>query len=44
MSTFVPIPGVDVGVGVLAMHSSMETCSIQDLKALEEMIIAFFKE
>ena len=44
MSTFVPIPGVDVGVGVLAMHSSMETCSIQDLKALEDMIIAFFKE
>lgn len=42
VGSFVPIPGVDAGVPVLAMHSAMETASYQDCMELGRLVTAFF--
>lgn len=42
VSSFVPIPGVDVGVPVLAMHSAVETAAYQDCIELNRLVTAFF--
>ncbi|MCR4716311.1 MAG: M18 family aminopeptidase [Lachnospiraceae bacterium] len=44
LSQFLPIPGVDIGVGVLAMHSAEETCAYRDCEALTDVVRAFLKE
>ena len=39
----VSILSIDVGVGELAMHSSVEVCSIKDIYELYKMMIVFYK-
>lgn len=42
VSSYVPIPGVDAGVGILAMHSAAETAAVADLRMLSRLVAAFF--
>ena len=42
-STFLPIPVVDMGVPILAMHSAREFMGRQDLEAFTECIKAFYR-
>ena len=39
-----PMKLVDVGVPILAMHSSRELMGTKDLRALEKLVEGFFKE
>lgn len=39
----VSILSIDVGVGQLAMHSSVEVCSIRDIYELYKMMKTFYK-
>ena len=41
-SSFLPIPTVDVGVPLLAMHSSRELMGVKDIRALADMIRAYY--
>ena len=41
-SSFLPIPAVDVGVPLLAMHSSRELMGVKDIRALADMIRAYY--
>ncbi len=38
----VSVLSIDVGIGQLSMHSSIETCSIKDVYELSKMMIAFY--
>lgn len=38
----VPVPTVDVGIPVLAMHSARELMGVEDERALSEMIRAYY--
>jgi aspartyl aminopeptidase len=42
VSSYLPIPGVDVGVPVLAMHSAVETAAVSDTVMLQRLVAAFF--
>lgn len=41
-SAFVPVPTVDVGVPLLAMHSARELMGAEDMQALTDMIRAYY--
>ena len=41
-SSFLPVKMVDVGVPLLAMHSAVETMGVGDMKALTDLIRAFY--
>ena len=41
-SSLVPVPTVDVGLPLLAMHSSRELMGVKDLDALTDMIRAYY--
>ena len=41
-SAMVPVPTVDVGIPVLAMHSARELMGVEDERALSEMIRAYY--
>ncbi len=41
---YMPMKLVDVGVPILAMHSSRELMGTKDLRALEKLVEGFFKE
>ncbi len=41
-SALVPVPTVDVGVPILAMHSAVETMGIRDQASLAALLSAFF--
>lgn len=41
-SSFLPIPTVDVGIPLLAMHSSRELMGVKDIRALADMIRAYY--
>lgn len=41
-SAFVPVPTVDVGVPILAMHSAREMMGVKDMTALTDMIRAYY--
>ena len=41
-SSFLPISTVDVGVPLLAMHSSRELMGVKDIRALADMIRAYY--
>lgn len=42
-SAFLPIPIVDIGIPLLAMHSSCELMGTADMKALSDCVCAFFR-
>lgn len=42
VSGMIPIPAVDVGVPVLAMHSAVETMGARDQKSLTDLVTSFF--
>lgn len=42
-SAMVPVPTVDVGVPVLAMHSARELMGVQDEQALADMLCAYYE-
>lgn len=42
VSGIIPIPAVDVGVPILAMHSAVETMGAQDQKSLTDLVTSFF--
>lgn len=44
VSSYIPIPGVDAGVGILAMHSAVETAAAVDLQMLNRFVSAFFAQ
>lgn len=44
VSSYLPIMGVDMGVGVLGMHSSVETAAVKDCDALSDFVKAYFEE
>ena len=44
VASYLPIPGLDVGVGVLGMHASAETAAISDCEELSRLVEAFFEE
>ena len=41
-SALVPVPTVDVGIPILAMHSARELMGVEDEKALAELIRAYY--
>ncbi len=41
-SSFLPVKTVDIGVPLLAMHSAVETMGVLDMKALTDLIRAFY--
>ena len=41
-SSFLPIPTVDMGIGLLAMHSASELMGRADMEALSRCICAFY--
>lgn len=41
-SSVIPIPTVDIGVPMLAMHSAVETMGVSDQIAMTDLITAFF--
>lgn len=41
-SAMVPVPTVDVGIPILAMHSARELMGIHDMQALTDMIRAYY--
>lgn len=44
VSSYLPIMGVDMGVGVLGMHSSVETAAAKDCDTLSDFVKAYFEE
>ena len=44
VASYLPIPGIDAGVGMLAMHASCETAAIKDCEALDHLVEAFYSE
>ena len=42
-SAMLPIRTVDIGVPLLAMHSSRETMGVRDYESLVDFITAYFK-
>lgn len=42
-SSILPVRTVDLGVPILAMHSAVETMGAADLKALGDLVAAYFK-
>ena len=44
LSAILPIPGCDIGIPMLAMHSSREMAAAYDYQQLEKCIQAFFSE
>lgn len=42
VSGVIPIPTVDVGVPILAMHSAVETMGVRDQAALTDLVTLFF--
>ncbi len=42
-SSFLPVKTVDVGIPLLAMHSAVETMGTRDMKALTDLICAYFR-
>lgn len=42
-SSFLPVRTVDVGIPLLAMHSAVETMGTRDMKALMDLICAYFR-
>lgn len=43
LNKYLPIRTVDIGIPILAMHSSMETCGKDDIDYLVKLIKEFFK-
>lgn len=43
VNKYIPIRAVDIGVPILAMHSSMETMGIKDQKYLEKFVKIYFE-
>lgn len=41
-STIIPVPTVDIGVPLLAMHSAVETMGVKDQEGITELITQFF--
>lgn len=41
-STIIPIPTVDIGVPILAMHSAVETMGVKDQAGITELVTQFF--
>lgn len=41
-SSFLPVKTVDIGVPLLAMHSAVETMGVRDMKALTDLIRAYY--
>lgn len=41
-SSLVPVPTVDVGVPILAMHSARELMGVQDMRALTDLLRAYY--
>lgn len=41
-STIIPVPTVDIGVPLLAMHSAVETMGVEDQAGITELITQFF--
>lgn len=41
MSTIIPVPTVDIGVPILAMHSAVETMGVKDQESITELITQF---
>lgn len=41
-STIIPVPAVDIGVPLLAMHSAVETMGVKDQEGITELITQFF--
>ncbi|MDO4261458.1 MAG: M18 family aminopeptidase [Eubacteriales bacterium] len=41
-SSMIPVPTVDVGVPVLAMHSARELMGVRDMQALTDMVRAYY--
>ena len=41
-STIIPVPTVDIGVPLLAMHSAVETMGVRDQEGMTELITQFF--
>lgn len=44
VTRFLPIPGMDAGVGILGMHSTCETAAVKDCRLLCQFAGAFFAE
>ena len=44
MAARLGLPGVDVGVPMLAMHSTRETCALSDISDMTDILAAFFSE
>ncbi len=44
MAARLGLPGVDVGVPMLAMHSTRETCALSDISDMTDILAAFFGE
>lgn len=42
-SSFLPVRTVDVGIPLLAMHSAVETMAAADMKALTDLLRAYFR-
>ena len=42
ISSHLPMPAADVGIGILAMHSACEMMGIKDQEALTRFVTAFF--
>lgn len=41
-SSIVPVPTVDIGIPMLAMHSSVETMGVEDQIAITDLVTSFF--
>ena len=41
-SSFLPVRTVDIGIPLLAMHSAVETMGAEDMKALTDLMKAYF--
>ena len=41
-SSVIPVPTIDIGVPLLAMHSAVETMGVKDQIAITDLLTAFF--
>lgn len=42
VSSYLPIPAIDLGVPILGMHSARELCGCSDYESLKQLLKAFF--
>lgn len=41
-TSVIPVPAIDIGVPLLAMHSAVETMGVRDQLAITDLVTAFF--